>query len=187
MRRKLLQGEPEPPAAGAAAVALILREERRNLEVLLIERMERVGDPWSGQIALPGGRVDPRDRTLSDTARREALEEVSVEVEDVCLSLGRLPEVSPVNVPELVVFPFVYSLQKETEVRPGAEVKEAFWASLRSIKESRTTREVEIRGRRLTVPAFIHGERVIWGLTYRILASFFELGPEELGGGSRIV
>lgn len=175
-----MKGEPEPPSsAPVAAVALILRGNGEP-EVLLIERMEREGDPWSGQIALPGGRRDPRDASLSATVRREVLEEVSLDVQSSCLILGRLPEVSPMNVPQLVVFPFVYSLQTEAFLRAGVEVRETFWASLSRIQRSRTTRTVSVRGRRLEVPAFVYGGKVIWGLTYRILTALFSLGQNEV-------
>ncbi|HXB54963.1 MAG TPA: CoA pyrophosphatase, partial [Vicinamibacteria bacterium] len=47
------------PAASRAAVALILREAARGLELLFIRRAEHDGDPWSGQVGFPGGRAEP--------------------------------------------------------------------------------------------------------------------------------
>ncbi len=55
-----------------AAVAVILRERGGVVEVLVIRRAERIGDRWSGQAALPGGKVDADDATIDDTALREA-------------------------------------------------------------------------------------------------------------------
>ncbi|MBD0320648.1 MAG: NUDIX domain-containing protein, partial [Gemmatimonadetes bacterium] len=64
----------------SAAVALLLRPSGDGPELLLIRRAEREGDPWSGHMALPGGRADPRDRDAAATAARETLEEVGIDV-----------------------------------------------------------------------------------------------------------
>ena len=53
-----------------AAVALIWN----NNEFLLIKRADQEGDPWSGQMALPGGHREPGERCM-DTAIRETKEE----------------------------------------------------------------------------------------------------------------
>lgn len=174
--RRLLAGDvPPPDGTRAAAVTLILRR-RETLEILLIERIQREGDPWSGHIALPGGMAGPRDRSLAATARREAREEVDIRLEEACTFLGRLPELRPSNVPQITVYPFVYALQKEVTPRAGDEAEAWFWAPLPQLRRSRTVRHVEVRGRELVVPAYLQGERVVWGLTYRILTTFFETG-----------
>lgn len=173
---RLLHDVAEPPPEGAsAAVALVLREQH-ELEVLLIQRVERVGDPWSGQIALPGGMHGATDRNLADTARRETLEEVTLDVVETCAWIGRLPEVRPRNVPTLAVFPFVYALHQDAPVRTGDEVEAVFWAPLGQIRESEAVTSVTVRGHQLKAPAFHLEARVIWGLTHRILTDFFALG-----------
>src|SRR4051812_9489869 len=64
-----------------AAILLALRmREDGEPEVLMIKRADAEGDPWSGHIALPGGRMEPGDRDLSDTAVRETREETGVDV-----------------------------------------------------------------------------------------------------------
>lgn len=176
LRQRLRPEDVSLPEAGrAAAVALVLRDIGQP-EVLLIQRVEREGDPWSGQIALPGGMHSPTDRSLSETARREALEEVALDVTETCGLLGQLSAVRPRNVPTLTVFPFVYGLRREAALRPGDEVEEIFWSALERIRASEAVRSVAVRGHPLQVPAFLHGEKVIWGLTHRILTDFFALG-----------
>ncbi len=182
LRSRLLPESAETREdSSSAAVALILRKWKGELQILLIERIRREGDPWSGQIALPGGMRDPEDTSLSETARREAMEEVSIDLDTACLSLGRLHQIRPANAPQLLVFPFVYSLRKEAVVEEGEEVRDAFWASLSRLRQSKTTKKVEARGHELVVPAFLHGEGVIWGLTYRIITALFETGLEPEG------
>src|SRR5579863_3134683 len=77
-----------PPVSTArAAVPIVLRQGSEEVEVLLIERAANPQDPASGQVALPGGRVDPTDGSLADTALRELEEEVGIPPADVSDSL----------------------------------------------------------------------------------------------------
>src|SRR5688500_19473207 len=79
-----------------AAVALLLRAHE-ELELLLIKRAEQESDPWSGHVALPGGRRDAEDPDLLHTALREAEEEVGITASRDLQLIGALDEVSPRN------------------------------------------------------------------------------------------
>ena len=68
------------PDAAQAAVALIAVSSGADLELLIIRRAERLGDPWSGQMALPGGRRETVDSSLRETAMRETAEEIGVDL-----------------------------------------------------------------------------------------------------------
>ncbi|HET9512400.1 MAG TPA: NUDIX domain-containing protein, partial [Gemmatimonadales bacterium] len=61
-----------------AAVSLICVRDPDAL--LLIRRADRDGDPWSGQLGLPGGRKSPADADLLSTAIRETFEEVGIDL-----------------------------------------------------------------------------------------------------------
>jgi 8-oxo-dGTP pyrophosphatase MutT (NUDIX family) len=62
-------------------------------EVLLIKRAARPGDRWTGHIALPGGKREPRDPDDRATSERETREETGLELNvDHCLYIGNLPE-----------------------------------------------------------------------------------------------
>ncbi|MGH7524260.1 MAG: NUDIX domain-containing protein, partial [Gemmatimonadales bacterium] len=74
-----LPRESSDPTRAFAAVALVLAEEPDRL--LLIRRAEREGDPWSGHLALPGGRRQESDSDLLATATRETREETGIHLE----------------------------------------------------------------------------------------------------------
>lgn len=168
----------EAPEARPAAVALLLLEVAADAELLLIRRAERSGDPWSGQIALPGGRYDPGDPDLLATAIRETREEVGVDLGGA-ERLGVLDDLYPRTpvLPPVVVRPFVFVTPRRPPLEPSDEVTEAFWVSLRSLQAPAARREITltIRGIERTFPAYVLGDSVIWGMTERILTGFLEL------------
>jgi 8-oxo-dGTP pyrophosphatase MutT (NUDIX family) len=143
------------------------------LSVLLVRRSEREGDPWSGHMALPGGHAQPEDADLLHTARRETLEEVGIDLGDAEL-LGQLDDVSPMRSSDMAVRPFVFWAETPQSVTLSAEVAEAVWVPLDALASDalRSTREVEVRGSTLCVPAYVIEERVVWGMTYHLLERF---------------
>lgn len=172
-----------------AAVAAVLREAPTGLEILLIRRAPREGDPWSGHMAFPGGRWEPHDRHLLDTAKRETREELGLDLEAHGALLGRLPEVrSPGHprVPTVEVTPYVFELRGEPPALTLArgEVAEALWAPLEPMitEASATTHPWDYRPEAggpvitLRFPAWDVGGRAVWGMTQRMLESLFELG-----------
>jgi 8-oxo-dGTP pyrophosphatase MutT (NUDIX family) len=156
-----------------AAVALVLVEQEGALWALLVRRAERVGDPWSGHMALPGGHEHATDRDLLHTAQRETLEEVGLDLERAEL-LGRLDDVSPMRSSEMTVRPFVFVLPELPALSTSHEIAETVWVPLAELASDalRATREVEVGGARFQVPAFVVGERVVWGMTYHLLERF---------------
>ncbi len=151
-----------------AAVAVIINPNDRSGSVLLIKRTERRGDPWSGQMAFPGGHKAPNDQDFLETAIREAKEEVGIDLQAHRL-LGHLPLVYA-RTRRVQVLPYVFELKSDVGVRRNEEVSESFWAPLsylQKIKASKT--EVEVEEGKLNVDAYIYDAYVIWGLTFRII------------------
>ena len=163
-----------------AAVALLLRPGA-DLDLLLIRRAKHVGDPWSGHVALPGGRHDQgKDKSLADTARRETLEEVGLDLERVGLFLGGLEPVAPASrrLPSLAVTPYVWGVEPGHELTLSArEVDAAVWVPLGELRDERAAGEIliEIEGGNQRFPALTWNDYVVWGLTLRILHHFFEI------------
>ena len=163
-----------------AAVALILRSTPRGPEVLFIRRAEHPQDPWSGQLAFPGGRREPSDADLLETAVRETSEEVSLDLSASARLLGRLDEL-PVTVrgkrTGMTVAPFVFELTREVELAYNYEVSEVVWTPLEPLyRGQRATKfRYELDGEHVDMPAHDIDGRIVWGLTHRMLEALFTL------------
>lgn len=148
---------------------LLYQETAEDLNALLIHRVERSNDPWSGQIGLPGGRVETFDASTKEALEREVREEVGLELNKKGELLGLLTVGHPGRRTEMKVQPWVYGLHRRPEVTIGPEVQHAFWVSMSKLPSLTGTSEVEIRGTRISVEAFLVDGRVVWGFTYRVL------------------
>lgn len=172
--------EPERPAF-EAAVALVLHEPDGLLdastELLFIERAHRAGDPWSGQMAFPGGRRERIDRDLQQTAARETLEEVGLQLPEPLGRLDHFQGSRNVRVPPLLVAPYVYEIAERPSLVENNEVNSTVWVPLRWIldPQSWVAHEFERDGERMAFPAFHYDGYTVWGLTYRILRNFLEV------------
>lgn len=157
------------PIGWRAATAMILADhEQHGPEVLFIERSERAGDRWSGQMALPGGRRDEADPDLAATAAREAREEVGVELEDPVAQLDDVHGRVVTN----AVSTFVFTVDGRPDlVLETREVSAAVWIPVATLFDPGAA----VRYRYLAVgsfPAIEYQGHVVWGLTYRILEHF---------------
>ena len=161
--------EAELKAKPAAAVMILLREGSESLEVLLGERRKREGDPWSGQVGLPGGRHHTEDGTLLTTALRETREEVGIDLNGRAEVLGHMAPRAPGNKPELLVVPFVALATSSLEPSPGPEMTAVFWVPLAQLPATQGKTLVPTILGELYVPSYTYGERLIWGFTYRVL------------------
>ncbi len=174
---------PRTPRAIEAAVALVLRP-RESLELLLIKRAEHESDPWSGHIALPGGRRHPEDEDLLATAMRETAEETAVPLARTGRLLGALDEVEPSTprLPPIIIAPFVLGVGPDTTAVPDArEVDAALWVPLDALRDPAAISEILIEleeGERRAFPSLRYGDHVIWGLTHRILTRFMRIAEE---------
>lgn len=167
------------PSLSEAAVLLTIRPTE-PMELLLIERAEKEGDPWSGHMALPGGRREAHDDDLLATALRETREETGIVVPRSHV-LGRLDELGPSVTRRrfaLVIAPFVAAVPAETEPDPApAEVENAIWVPLTHLASDDAVDEVliELEEGSLAFPAISYEDYIIWGLTHRILTGFMAI------------
>jgi 8-oxo-dGTP pyrophosphatase MutT (NUDIX family) len=172
----LSQAEPFPlKVRKTAAVSVIFRMTGGKEEVLMIQRAERVGDPWSGQVAFPGGRVDSADGSFMEAAVRETEEEVGVRLGQSSRFLGYMEGVNARN-RDVTVVPSVFELTGEATPTLSREVASTFWLPLAEllVKENRSVYVLERDGKRVGLPSFVYQGLVIWGLTERILSAIVE-------------
>ncbi|PYQ52975.1 MAG: CoA pyrophosphatase [Acidobacteria bacterium] len=175
---------PDPPAS-RAAVAVVLRDGPQGIEVLFIRRAEHPQDPWSGQIAFPGGRAEPGDADLRATAVRETREEIGVDLARAADFLGSLDEVramARMRPMSLTITPFVFRLREPFEPVLGDEVRSLHWLPLGELLGTarRSTMDYAHQGVSMQFPCLRVDELVIWGLTYRMFMSFQERFPGAL-------
>ena len=168
-----------PPLGQRAAVALILRDGEAGLELLFIRRAEHPQDPWSGQMAFPGGRAEPGDADLAATAVRETAEEIGLDLAHAGEPLGVLDEVramARMRPMDLTIQPLVFRLLTPGEMRLGDEVESVHWLSLAALlgADLRSTMDYVHDGASLRFPCIRVDEVVIWGLTYRMLLALGE-------------
>lgn len=166
----------------AAAVAAVLRQSDSGSEALLIRRSTHAQDPWSGHMALPGGMHHADDATLLDTALRETLEEVGLDLRSSATLLGALeplPAMARGRAVGFTVTPFVFLLHRPWELRLDPnEVQEVLWAPLDALGrgEHHTEHAYSHDQVRMRLPAFDVQGRVVWGLTHRMLTALLALG-----------
>jgi len=163
-----------------AAVALIIRAGDNGApELLFIKRSEYPADPWSGQVAFPGGREEAADPTLADTAIRETREETGIDLVRDGTVIGTLDDLRPntVKLPAVIVRPYVVLLNRFEPLVLSDEVALAFWVPLEAFKDAPAWRDTDVlaRGAQMNRRAFHHQGQVIWGMTERILAQLLAL------------
>lgn len=190
--RELLAEPLDPSATNAnmlAGVSVALRERQGHMgdyEALFIRRSVRDDDPWSGQMAFPGGRFDDGDGSLKRTAVRETHEEVGLDLDACGEYLGALHPLEPMRStpPRKMIIEPHFFLVRETPTfkLDHREVAEAMWLPLTPMRrgETHTATEYFFDGRTHRFPSFeTPGEQPIWGLTYRILENLFALIDPE--------
>jgi len=171
----------QPPVVGSrvpAAVAMILRQGPGGLEMLFIERAEHENDPWSGNLAFPGGKVEPGEEPRQ-AAERETLEEIGLDLGSARY-LGRLSDIATSNLPVRVSC-FVYGVPGTDMVTVlSDEVGDLFWIGLDDLlaTERHVTTMVSFADKEFEVPAIRlpqPGKPLLWGLTYRLVMQFLEI------------
>nr|BFD65721.1 hypothetical protein HAGR004_07430 [Bdellovibrio sp. HAGR004] len=164
-----------------ACVALILRgQSEENLELGFIQRAQRPGDRWSGQLAFPGGKREAFDITDLDAAFRETLEEIGVRLSSHEL-LGRLDDIQARKAGTLLDFyirPFVFYTEQNFHVTLDAnEVADYFWVPLKNIRDPQrqTVYKVQRENMSIELPAvYLDREPPLWGLSYMMTLNLFE-------------
>jgi 8-oxo-dGTP pyrophosphatase MutT (NUDIX family) len=168
--------QPQPDEQMPAAVLVAMYEEDGDLRVVLTKRRADLRR-HAGEISFPGGRSDPEDASLSDTALREAEEEIGLDRDQVRV-IGALERTSTF-VTNYAIHPFVGLLAGEQIWRASElEVEEVLEPSLREVRAGRTRTRIERRGFEFETDAYVFDGQLVWGATARILESLLDrVGP----------
>jgi 8-oxo-dGTP pyrophosphatase MutT (NUDIX family) len=163
-----------------SAVAMILQLRQGKLHILMIKRAEREGDPWSGHMAFPGGRMDDDDAHGYAVAVRETAEEIGLAIGPGDPCIGRLSEVSARpgrGALGMVVSPFVFRLDRDVEFTANYEVDEVVWVPFGFLSDpkNRDSMTWEYKGARIPLPCYWYQGRCIWGLSLMMLNELLEL------------
>jgi len=189
IRQRLIAAEPSPaPGLGPdwvpdvpfdrppvpAAVLIALVERQDSLSVLYTERSPSLR-AHSGQIAFPGGKIDPTDRDAADAALREASEEVGLRRDDAEV-LGYLPVYQTGT--NYLITPVVARVSPREPFSPNpAEVRSVFEVPLEYLMTPGSYLEQRIsrNGRDHSSWRIDHSGLVIWGITANLTRIFHDL------------
>ena len=159
---------------------MILRECAGQTDILMIKRADLDGDPWSGHMAFPGGRMEAHDRHGLDVARRETEEEIGLGLGDTEPCIGRLSEI--MTHPQLkrrpmVVSPYVFRLDRKVEFTLNYEVAEVIWVPLGFLLEKGNRERMHWRRGNVDIPlpCYMYQGRRIWGLSLMMLDELLAL------------
>jgi len=177
MMGKLESKEPQTRSEKLAGVSVIIDGEVEP-RTLLIRRANRQGDPWSGQVAFPGGRMQKGDSSALQTAIRETREEVGLDLSRDAEFLGYFGSFLT-HTGDMEVVPSVFLMKRTREVVPNGEISGYRWIPFDSFlsPSSRSTYRFKAGGHSREMPAYIVGDYVVWGLTHRIISSLLGTEP----------
>ncbi len=177
--RRFLAGQQEPFHSDSkkprGAVAVLFREQADDLWLLMIKRRENPQDPWSGQMAFPGGHSDLEDQTLLDTATREAFEEIGIDIRNQSF-LGCLHNVQPKNAPK-VIAPFLFLISGEIHPKTSREAVEVLWVPMSFLFKPKnvTSFKVPVGRREISMGCYLYLNHLIWGMSFRIIQEIISI------------
>lgn len=174
--------EGAPSGARQAGVLALFFPKESEWHLVFIERVVNANDRHSGQISFPGGRLDPSDRNLAQTALREAEEEVGVPASRIKL-LGQLSELY-IPVSNYRVEPYVGFLDHAPLFVPEqSEVASILQVPFRTFLDDSNVRigalQVNPEFSLPDVPFYQVREKVIWGATAMMMSELVTLVKKQ--------
>jgi len=168
-----------------AAVAAVLREGEVGPELLFIQRAAREGDPWSGQMAFPGGRKDMTDPSPEAIAVRETHEEVglALNASDAVGLVGELDGGRATNRLVLVSAHGYWMDGPRPSLQPNYEVARTVWMPLSELANPNRHIDYYYAPANATFPGirFDQQGQILWGLTLRFVDELFSRLGHPLG------
>lgn len=169
------------PWSKRAAVSIVIDSDRlTGSSVLMIQRAKHKADPWSGDMAFPGGRHEKIDGSTLRTAQRETREELGFNLDtasDVSHSalVGRLSDRRATRRGAslgLVVTPYVFNVLERPALLPNYEVANTVWVPLEYLADFANRKAFAFRyaGMSMSMPCYqLSQEQKIWGLSLNMI------------------
>lgn len=172
-----------------SGVAIIFSDHSAdNTKILMIRRAKKKGDPWSGDMAFPGGRFSTtKDNNIYETAIRELYEETGVEVKHGLENIGRLSELltrAHEKTAPMIITPFVFRINEIPDFKTNNEVEELVWIPLSYFFNQRNRNTMEVRRGKLKwgFPGYIYDKKCIWGLSLSMIDELSNINAHILNG-----
>ena len=165
----------------SAAVAIVIRDTDSGPEFLLMQRAKHENDPWSGQMAFPGGKIEAHDKSHKNTAIRETLEEVGLRLNNDDF-VGQIDDVYGLKangVFSVHVACFVFKLNREVMLVANHEVADMLWLPMSYLEDPNNSYEYyHPHDPSLKMPAILINEnkgQILWGLSLRMLKILYTI------------
>ncbi len=169
-----------------AAVAIILRDTEQGTEFLLMQRAYHHNDPWSGQMAFPGGKIDSTDVSAQAAAVRETSEEVGIELAEQDY-IGRLDDLYGLKVDNqysVHVACFVFKPQQELRPIGNHEVADLVWLPFAWLEDVSNAHDyTHPHSGDLKMPAVLidqSKDQILWGLSLRMVSMLYDTLGKKL-------
>jgi len=170
---------PEAKDPIQSAILILLYPKSDQLHTVFIKRPEYPGI-HSGQISFPGGRYETIDKTMMDTAIREAAEEIGVPANEITI-WGQLTQLY-IPVSNYIVYPYVgYLPYHPSWIIDPVEVSFIIEASLEALSNPsiRKNEQWSFHNISRNVPFFAVQGHKIWGATAMILNEFLAIAGKN--------
>ena len=162
-----------PPRPSAILIALYEKDDQIFFPII---RRNIYNGLHSGQMGFPGGKFEPNDKTLINTALRESQEEIGINSNEVVV-LGTLSELY-IPITNVQILPVIAYLKTEPNfILDSHEVDSIFTINITEIMNhsNKVTELWTIRGAEVNVPFYYIHEQKIWGATAMILSELEQL------------
>ena len=176
--------------ANHSAVAILVNKVPAG-SLLMVQRATRKGDPWSGDMAFPGGRKERSDKDNIETARRELAEETGLTLSSPPLGcLNTLWTKSHNTLRPMAVHPFVFAASQAVSVKTSMvlnagtktadlhlshEIAAAVWVPMSLFSASNRDHFLwKTRLGNIRVPCYHYQQFKIWGLSLRMIENFMK-------------
>ena len=169
-----------------AAVAIVMRDGIDGTEFLMIQRAFHENDPWSGQMAFPGGKIEDHDKSAKAAAIRETMEEVGLSLSRADY-IGQLDDTYGLKVDDkfsVHVACFVFKPEGEVALSANYEVADMVWVPMKHLLKRQNAHDFQHpHDSSINMPAVkidLTKEQILWGLSLRMLSTLFDLLGVEM-------